>query len=155
MSGAIQHEGGPKGSASQDFDLNLAPIIDAMVVLIAFMLASASYIAIGVLDAGVSAAGAEAVNATPPSVTVTIELAAANELILKVAGKSNSTTRIPASEGKPDHGELTRKVALLTGTWKDLNAVTLMAGDATEYREVIAAMEALRKSVPVVLLGGF
>ena len=45
----------------KDFDLNLAPIIDCMTVLITFMLASASFLSIGILDAGVAAAGATAV----------------------------------------------------------------------------------------------
>ena len=155
MSGAIQQEGGSGSGASQDFDLNLAPIIDAMVVLIAFMLASASYLAIGFLDAGVSAAGAESTGAAPPSVTITVEMNAAKELTLKVVGKANATTRIPAAEGKADHVELNRKIVELTGTWKDLSAVTLVADSAVEYREVVGAMEHLRKSVPVVLLGGF
>ena len=38
------------------------------------MLASASFLSIGILDAGVAAAGAQAASATPPSVSVTVEI---------------------------------------------------------------------------------
>jgi biopolymer transport protein ExbD len=44
------------GGNSQDADINLAPIIDCFTVLIAFMLVSASFLSIGVLDAGIAAA---------------------------------------------------------------------------------------------------
>ena len=36
---------------SLDFELNLAPIIDCLVVLITFMLASASFLSISIFDA--------------------------------------------------------------------------------------------------------
>jgi biopolymer transport protein ExbD len=43
--------GGESGKKSREFDLNLAPIIDCLTVLITFLLASAAFLAIGQLTA--------------------------------------------------------------------------------------------------------
>ena len=45
-----------EGSGGQDFELNLASLIDCFTVLITFLLASASFLSVGILDAGVAAA---------------------------------------------------------------------------------------------------
>lgn len=66
-------ESGSKGG-SQDFDINLAPIIDCFTVLITFMLVSASFLAIGIFDAGVEAAGTSAANTKPPAVHLELSL---------------------------------------------------------------------------------
>ena len=39
---------------SQDFDVNITPIIDSFTVLITFMLASASFLSVGIFDAGIT-----------------------------------------------------------------------------------------------------
>jgi biopolymer transport protein ExbD len=147
--------GTPSGEGSQDFDLNLASIIDCFTVLITFMLASASFLSIGILDAGVAAAGAAAAPGTPPPVTVTVELAKDNGLAVKVAGKATSTSRHPAREGKWDHEGMTRSLADVKARFPGVTAVTVSADSAVEYRHVVTTMEAARKTLPVVLLGGF
>jgi biopolymer transport protein ExbD len=54
ISGGGGSPGRKSKGASQDFDLNLAPIIDCITVLIAFILISTSFISIGLLDAGIA-----------------------------------------------------------------------------------------------------
>ncbi len=44
------------GEHEQDFELNLASIIDCFVVLIAFILVSTSFFSIGIIDAEVAGA---------------------------------------------------------------------------------------------------
>jgi biopolymer transport protein ExbD len=148
-------EGG-RGSGSQDFELNLASIIDCLTVLIAFMLASASFLSIGILDAGVAAAGAAPKDQAPPSVNIAVELRKDQSMILKVTGKVNSTTTIPVNAAKAwDHETLAQNLVALKAKWTDANAVTLTAENAVEYRHVVKTMESMRKTIPVVLLGGF
>jgi biopolymer transport protein ExbD len=155
MSVSMESGSSSKGG-SQDFDLNLAPIIDCLTVLIAFMLASASFLAIGILDAGVSAAGDTSTTATPPSISVEIQLAANHKYNVKVTGKSNATTPIDALKGTDwDFDGLNQNLAGLKAKYSDFNAVTLTAENAVEYKDVIKTMEALRKTMPAVLLGGF
>lgn len=144
------------GSGSQDFELNLASIIDCLTVLITFVLASASFLSIGLLDAGVAAAGATAAtDSKPPEVNLTVELGKDHAMTVKIGGKSTSTTQIPAKAGAWDQEALAQNIATLKQKWPELNAAVLTAGDATEYRDVVKTMETIRKTVPAVLLGGF
>src|SRR4051812_10232604 len=76
------------GGSNQDFDLNIAPIIDCFTVLITYLLVSASFISLNVLDIGVAASGeapAETVPAEPP-VMFSLEISAAKLITLKVSG---------------------------------------------------------------------
>lgn len=147
--------GGGRGSQSQDVELNLASIIDCFTVLIAFMLVSAAFVSIGILDAGVAAAGAQSAGNTPPSVQVTVELSAGHKLSLKTLGKETKTYELPAKDGAWDHAALQEQLTGLKQRYNDIAAVTLVADNAIEYKEVIKAMEMTRKVIPVVLLGGF
>src|SRR4051794_13282188 len=156
MSGSIGSvTGNERGSESQDFELNLASIIDCFTVLIAFMLASASFLSIGILDAGVAAAGAQAAPGTPPPINISVELGTGQKLTVKVTGKMTSNEVILPVSGKLDFAGLTRSLASTHAKYTDVNALTLTADNAVEYREVIKTMEEIRKTVPVVLLGGF
>ena len=154
MSAHIE-SGGGRGKAGQDFDLNIASIIDAFTVLIAFMLASASFLAIGIFDAGVSAAGQTSASDKPPSIAVTIDLGANHQFNVKTTGKSQSSNAIAAKGEDMDFDSLTSALSGLKSKWSDLNAVTLTADNSVQYKDVIKAMEVTRKTIPVVLLGGF
>jgi biopolymer transport protein ExbD len=145
------------GGDSQDFELNLASIIDCFTVLIAFMLASASFLSIGILDAGVAAAGAQQANPSdkPPSVNIAVEIAPAGKITVKLTGKATTTTPIEAKDGKANYEELNRSLASTKQSWPDVAAVTLNADNTVEYRDVVKTMEAIRKTIPVVVLGGF
>jgi biopolymer transport protein ExbD len=153
MSASFGQEG---GSGSQDFDINLAPIIDCLTVLIAFMLASASFLSIGILDAGVAASGATSTdNATPPPVNIAIELGTDHNFIVKVSGKSTSTTPIAKKGTDWNYDELVHTLKNLKAQWPTVNAVTLSAENTVEYQNVVKSMEVVRQTMPVVLLGGF
>src|SRR4051812_2839783 len=109
--GAGGDTGGKGGS--QDFDLNLAPIIDCMTVLIAFMLASTAFLSIGILDAGVAAAGATQSSNTPPAIQVAVELGKDQAITVKVSGKVTSTTPIARAGSSYALEELARNLASL------------------------------------------
>lgn len=147
--------GAERGSNSQDFELNLASIIDCFTVLITFMLASASFLSVGILDAGISAAGASASTEAPPAVNVTVTMAKDKSITIKTSGKQNNTTTINSKNSTWDLDSLTSHLNSLKGAWPDLNAITLAADSTVEYRDVVTAMETSKKSLPVVLLGGF
>ena len=144
---------GPSGGG-QDVELNLAPIIDCFTVLIAFMLVSASFLSIGLLDAGIAAAGPSTDNATPPPVS--IEVIIKNELgfQVKVTGKENRTFSVPAKAKTLDLDSLAAQLKPLQEKWKSVTGATISADADVEYKDVIRTMEITRKSFPAVALGG-
>lgn len=143
------------GSNSQDFELNLASIIDCFTVLIAFMLASASFLSIGILDAGIAAAGATASTDKPPEVNVTVELMTDHVFTVKVTGKTNSSTPVTAKDQAWDYARLNETLQGLRAKYPSLTAVTLTAQDAVEYKDIVKTMDSVRGTLPYVLLGGF
>lgn len=142
-------------SGSQDFELNLASIIDCLTVLITFLLASASFLSIGILDAGIAAAGASVSDGAPPPINITVELAKDFGLAVKVSGKTTSNTTLPAKNGAWDYEALNQNLAALKKQWPEVSAATLSADNSVEYRHVVKSMEVVRKTLPAVLLGGF
>ena len=144
-----------RGSQSQDFELNLASIIDCMTVLITFLLASTAFISIGILDAGVAAAGASATDGAPPPVNLSLELGKDHVIHLKTSGKSNSSQQVSAKDGQWNTDDLVQKLTVLHQQWPTVDAITLSADNTIEYNDVIKVMDTTRKTIPVVLLGGF
>jgi biopolymer transport protein ExbD len=145
-----------KEGAEQDFELALAPIIDSFVVLIAFMLISASFLSIGILDAGVAASGEISSNEKGPAVSVTVKLNPNGVMKINLSGASSITHNVGAQkDGTYDFEGLDKKLGSIKKTWPKLSAATLVASDAVNYKVVIQAMEATRKTLPFVVLGGF
>ena len=152
-------------SNSQDFELNLASIIDCFTVLIAFMLVSASFLSIGILDAGVAASADAAASTTPPPVNLAVELGKGHVLTVKVSGKTNRTTSVAGIRDgwnytglttmDWDFPGLTTQLDAIKKEWPMVSAITLSADNTIEYKDVIKAMDVTRKTIPVVLLGGF
>jgi biopolymer transport protein ExbD len=155
--------GSDSGGDSQDFDINLAPIIDCFVVLITFMLVSASFLSVGLLDAGVSA-GSPSTTQAPPPVQIEIELKSNRLLEIKVSGKESRNLQIngiPAktptvdSQNEWDLITLATKLGELKTAWPTAQGLTLKASDTVDYQSVVLVMDQVRKTHPAVLLGGF
>lgn len=138
-------------NSGQDFDLNLAPIIDAFTVLIAFMLVSATFLAIGIFDAGISAGGAKASSTTPPPVTLTLQLKNDRTMVLQVTGKMNKSSPFQAEGYAP----LLAQLQDLRTRFPAATSLTLKADDKVAYADVIKTMEQIKTQIPLVLLGGF
>jgi biopolymer transport protein ExbD len=150
----IGSEGQARGQ-SQDFDLNLASIIDCFTVLITFLLATTAFISIGIMDAGVAAAGNTATDTAPPPVNISLSLGTAHSINVRVEGKSKSSQSVAEKDSKWDLDGLTQKLQALHQQWPTVNAITLSAENGVEYKDVIQVMDTTRKTIPVVLLGGF
>ncbi len=145
-----------RAGESQDFELNLASIIDCFTVLIAFMLATASFLSIGVLDAGMAAAGAEAKSqAEPPPVQLVLTLRKDHSVLLELSGRESRKEEIPALGQSTDLESLGARLKATQGRWSALQSATLQAENQVPYRDVIQAMDVTRKTLPAVLLGGF
>lgn len=149
--------GGKPGRQSPDFELNLASIIDCFVVLIAFLLISSSFLAIGLLDAGVQAGQVAPETASaPPPVQITVNIQEGGKVLVKIRGKMNESATIAASaKGGWDWTELNSKLSGIKKTWPGVEGAILTAGESVEYKDVIEGMETVRKTLPMVLLGEF
>jgi biopolymer transport protein ExbD len=145
-----------RGLGSRDCDLSPAPVIDCFVVLITFLLVSAAFLSIGILDAGIAAAGAAPSSATPPPVNVVVELQEGFRMEVRVSGKlTRKVALAPTKDGSWDYPGLTEQLAAVKNQFPGTSAATLQATDRIEYREVVKSMEAVRRTLPAVLLGGF
>ena len=142
-------------ATNQDFDLNLAPVIDCFTVLIAFILVSTTYASIGILDAGVAAGGVSQASATPPPVQYTVEIKPDHSMKIRVSGKANQEIPVAAQGGEWNYPAMTEQLAALKSRWPTVSAVTLVAENTVTYKDVISTMEAVRKTMPSILLGGF
>jgi biopolymer transport protein ExbD len=151
----VSSEGSNSKGGSQDFEINLAPIIDCFTVLITFMLVSASFLAIGILDAGVEAAGATAENVKPPAVRLELLLLKGSLIELKVSGKSHFDRKISARNNELDMSALESELQTIQKKWPEIQSLTLTAQNDIEYIQIIKIMETSRKVIPSVLLGGF
>lgn len=145
---------GGEGGNSQDFDLNLAPIIDCFTVLITFMLASASFLAIGILDSGVAANNAASNDQKPASIRIDVELTAQKGIVLRVEGKTKLEKKIAPKGDDYDQAAIVAEIVNLTKAYPDTKGLILSGADDVEYLEIIRMMEALRKYTPSILLGG-
>ncbi len=133
---------------AQDFELNLASIIDCFTVLITFMLASASFISIGILDAGITAGGTVLKESVSPEVILTIELKNSQTILIKTQGKKNHSDEIV-------YEKLSQSLLELKSHWPNLSSATLIAENQIEYQDVVKTMDQIRKIIPAVMLGGF
>lgn len=155
-----------------NFELNLAPIIDCLVVLIAFMLAAVSLAAVSIIDAGFSPEAINQTNATAgsPQLTISVHLKSGKALRIVTAGTSGAQTTTDdrqsvelaplAQPGQPASWDLDRlqaemsRIAQLTqdGTRGSASVVSIVAEDSVAYEDVIRVMDQVRKVIPNVVL---
>lgn len=131
-----------------DFELNLAPIIDCLTVLITFMLASASFLSISIFDAGFTPAEAQG-DPTPPPITVSLDLKKNGSLQVVIKGQLNQRN----TYANPD--EASEALRQLKEKYPGLESVTITADQEVEYEAIVRAMEKARNNKLSMVLGGF
>jgi biopolymer transport protein ExbD len=141
--------------SDQDFDLNIAPIIDCFTVLIAYLLISASFISIGFFDVGVSTTSEVTEPSKPaePQEMMSVAIGAGESLELKLSGPETATIDMPGKGGRRDYDGLLAQVKAARSRWPALSDASVKADSQIEYREVIQTIEQLKKEVPKVFVG--
>src|SRR4051812_8043711 len=86
-------------SGELDFDLNLAPIIDCLTVLITFTLVSASFLSVSIFDAGAGLPDQSQTDQKPPVVSISLVLKQSGALEIQVTGQANKTVNVAALDG--------------------------------------------------------
>lgn len=156
---------GSSGS-DQEFELNLAPIIDCFTVLITYLLVSASFLTLGSLDVTLpSVADAEqdqtveAAKAEEPGLNLRIHLRKGGTIEFGLSGKGGDTEQeviasVPgaASSGTWNFERLAKKVEAVKAGNRVPAGVVFSADREVRYKEVVQAVEIARSSFPGVAL---
>ncbi len=148
-------ESSNESGRSQDFELNLAPIVDCFTVLITFMLISASFLSIGVLDSYPNTASAPTTNDNAPKETFQMELKSQGIAEIQVGGRTKQTILIPAKNGKWDQEGVLQALNGLKAKFKDVRTLTLLAQNEVQYIHLIHWMETLHPLFQPINLGVF
>jgi biopolymer transport protein ExbD len=147
-----------QGEFDQDFELNIASIIDCFVVLIAFVLVSTSFFSIGIIDAEVAGAS-DAATSSPQATPAAIELRADHSIVLKSGMFGQNVTKIAAlasaSGAAWNYARLASSLATLTTQNPELKSAIVSAENSVSYRDVMASMEVAKGKIAQVNLGGF
>lgn len=139
-----------------DFEVNIVPIIDALTILVAFMLAAGAYISIALLEVGVAAGGTHAASTQQPKIHLTVELRKEGTLLFMIGGQVNKTDTLPANKnGNWDFEHLRGELADAKNKWPDVDTVTVIGHRDIAYEHIVQAMESVRETHEKVSLGGF
>jgi biopolymer transport protein ExbD len=133
----------------QDFELNLASIIDCLTVIIAFLLLSSSFVSYGTLDTAVAAPQGQTSGGSegqPQAVTLAVSLRDSDHVDLEVSGARTEKRRI-------SRASLKQELESMKAKFPGLNGIVLTAAARVEYRDVIRGMDEARQVFPAVALG--
>jgi biopolymer transport protein ExbD len=149
----------PQGSNSegmhQDAAINIASIIDCFTVLITYVLAAASFISLGAIDAGIAGAPAldapagivsPAVPVLPTSLHLNIAENAAVEMKSEVGGQKGNVT--------VDEATIVQKVNDFKTQHPELKSITLSAVDTVPYERMVKLVGGLKENhLPIIFSG--
>jgi biopolymer transport protein ExbD len=152
--------GAPSGDddSGQDFDLNLAPIIDCFTVLITYMLVSAAFISFQMVEVTAVATSDTPPPDTPPPteipMSLTVELKPGQVIDLHVAGKETAEYTIKAlGDLDWDFPKLTSQLEQIKAKWPTIKEVSVKADNGTRYKQIVRVVEKLKKSISKVMVG--
>jgi biopolymer transport protein TolR len=136
-------------SQSQTFELNLVPFIDILSTCICFLLMTAIWINVGVINVS-QALGSEppAGGKNPPSVIADIRNDGSIQLSLKDVPnrKGKAAYDVASIGGRIDYDRLEAFVATIQANVPELKTALVMPGARTKYEDVIRIMDLLKKS---------
>lgn len=152
-----QIEASGKGRRA-NVDLNLVPFIDLMSVLITFLLISAVWTQVSMIQLGASFASPKDAGRTeykaPPLEDLVLRLdVVASGYVLKFG---NQTKPIPKQNDEYDVLALSNELIRIKGLYPDKESIKISIADEIVYEHVIAAMDAGLKAgfSPELLTGG-
>jgi biopolymer transport protein ExbD len=140
------------GDDGLDFDLNLAPIIDCFTVLITYLLVSASFITLGLLDVTVAASAPSASSAPPPSMSLNLRLRQGGLIEVQTEGSERNSIRIPALGGQWDIAALSEQLKQIKERNPALETGLIGADEGIRYGELVRVVEASKVVLPNVAL---
>lgn len=141
------------GELEGDFELNIAPIIDCFTVLITYLLISASFFQITVMDVGVNGNGEPNPTAKRDAINVSVQIAQNSNVTVKISGKESASFTIPAVEGAPNWQDVSERLKTYKKKYPDVDSAIVSATNSTEYKDVVHVIDGVRESFPLVSIG--
>lgn len=139
------------GGDKQNFDLNLAPIIDCFTVLITYLLVSASFISFTVLDVGLASQseGGSNSNKIPP-VNINLSILNENSFEIKLTGGPQNLNLTLPQQNK---NTLLKKISEIKKQYptEELNISAL---SQVSYRSLVTTIEELKRIFKTVYISG-
>lgn len=151
-------ETGGKGKRSASFDLNLVPFIDLMSVLITFLLISAVWTQVSMIQLGASFASPRLDDQTqvkpPPLEDLVLRLDIKDAEYVLWVGKD--IRRIPKINGDYDQVALFNDLAKIKQMYPDKAGIKMAIEDKIKYDHIVNAMDLGLKAgfSPELLTGG-
>jgi biopolymer transport protein ExbD len=153
------------GDSGQDVELNLAPIIDCFVVLIAYLLMTASFISLAFVDVGVFTFGDAAppppIEEQPkkdPPMVMAIDMTTDFGVTIKVSGgkeKKDYVVPIKSLDGKSwNKDELEKSLGQIKGRWPEIEEASLAASGLLKYKDIVGLVQDIKKTISRVLVSG-
>lgn len=149
------------GDNGQDFDLNLAPIIDCFTVLIAYLLVSASFISLAVFDVGVAVSGegaAETDSPKDPPYFLSLQILEGKTIEIKISGGPEGlkvSEFVKSRDSKNiDYLSLKEKLDSIKLKYPRISELSVSAQDGVAYRDIVSSIETSKASFPKVFLSG-
>ena len=143
-----------EGSHEEEFELNIASIIDCFTVLITYLLFSASFISLGVIDASSALVGDnDSRKEDLPRVNIAIGLEQSGNMEIHVSGAEQRVIEVPSKSGSLDMDAMSDQLTQLKSKFNDVQSATIAADDSVEYRQIVKAVEVARKAMPNVAFG--
>ena len=139
----VQESGGRGRSRSRNIELNLVPVIDLMSVLITFLLLSAVWTQISLIQMGSSVYGKRNFDPTQqmtPEDDVALRIDVAKDGYLVVMGKES--LKIPLRLGVYDEAGLIETLKRFKESYPQKTSAAIAISDDLPYERLIKAMDA-------------
>jgi biopolymer transport protein ExbD len=143
------------------FELNLAPMMDMMVTIIPFMLLSAVFMQLMIIDVPLPQPVAKAIeedrNKKERDVSVAVNLAKSGQVLLVITepgGRVNKIT-VPAVQNEADYKTVHQKLVEVKVNHPKVFRMELNPEDGIPYKNIVAMMDASRmldKTDPKVMI---
>lgn len=146
---------GAQSDNGQDFELNLAPIIDCFTVLITYMLVSTAFISLSILEVQTATTAEQPADQQPaePQMSLSLALKEGNALEFKVSGREEASFIVQSGSGSWDLDRMTTQLGAIRKKWPTIQEVSVKADPVVRYKDIIKVVESLKKSMPKVFLG--
>ena len=139
------------GGLPQDAQVNIASIIDCFTVLITYILAAASFLSLGALDAGIAGtdSGQKALS-TEVAVVSSVHLHMVNENQFQMKMVVNGQK----SESAVVFTDIPEKVMTFKNANPTLKTITLSSEDQVNYQDLVKVISVLKKQQLSVVFSG-
>lgn len=136
---------------SGDVEINLAPVIDCLTVLIVYTIISASFLSLGVFQTTVPSESSS--QAQLAEVQVRVDINTNHTIDMSISGTEKKSETLAAHGDDWDFSALANRLESLKNRSHSLNTMTLAAQTGVTYRDVVRAVEQSKRVLPNIVLG--